>query len=241
MAPVDMVAGNVLTALGAAGNIALALSQVPLYLQMYREGCSDKYSPIPSLALSCVMSLWGGYTVWHLPLPQIYAANFCGFLIPFVYLCIHAALASTLARRAGIFLGTVFALGLTWAFSAGVFLGPGVANPVDVSIGVTAACSFGFFLAPLRPLFTALQQLDLTRVSLTLSLVQVVQSIVWILAGYFIGDVFITWMNSVGLAFAVLQVGCWLYIFLRTRAAAGKQAPPPPEAASALDVRTPQA
>jgi hypothetical protein len=238
-----MVAGNVLTALGAAGNIALALSQAPLYLQMYREGCSDKYSPIPSLALSCVMSLWGGYTVWYLPLPQIYAANFCGFLIPFVYLCIHAALASTLARRAGIFLGTVFALGLTWAFSAGVFLGPGVANPVDVSIGVTAACSFGFFLAPLRPLFTALQQLDLTRVSLTLSLVQVVQSIVWILAGYFIGDVFITWMNSVGLAFAVLQVGCWLYIFLRTRAAAGKQAPPPPppEAASTLDVRAPQA
>ena len=155
MAPINMVAGDILTAIGAAGNICLALAQVPLYLQMWREGCSDKYSFFPSLALSCVMSLWSGYTVWYLPLPQIYTANFTGFLIPFCYLCVHAALASTSARKAAIFLGSCFCIGLTWAFSAGVFLGPGVAHPVDVSIGVTATCSFAFFLAPLRPLWIA--------------------------------------------------------------------------------------
>ena len=99
MAPVDMVVGNVLTAIGAAGHICLALAQVPLYLQMYREGSSDKYSPLPSLALSFVMSLWCGYTVWYLPLPAIYVANFSGMVIPFCYLMVHAALASTLKKK----------------------------------------------------------------------------------------------------------------------------------------------
>lgn len=239
MAPINMAVGNVLTAIGAAGNICLALAQVPLYLQMWREGSSDKYSPLPSFALSFVMSLWCGYTVWFLPLPAIYAANFSGMLIPFFYLMVHAALASTLARKAAVFFGSVFALGLSWAFSAGVFLGAGVANRVDVSISVTAAFSFAFFIAPLRPLYTALQELDLTRVSLTLSLVQICQSIVWILAGYFIGDSFITWMNSVGLGFAVLQVSCFFYIYLWGRVKPA--APPPSQDTAALDVRAPQA
>jgi hypothetical protein len=246
MAPVDMVVGNVLTAIGAAGNICLALAQVPLYLQMYREGSSDKYSPLPSLALSFVMSLWCGYTVWYLPLPAIYVANFSGMVIPFCYLMVHAALASTLKKKVAAFFGTLLALGLSWGFSAGVFVGPGVTNRVDIHIGVTAAFSFGFFIAPLRPLFTALQDLDLSRVSLTLPLVQICQSIIWIFAGFYIGDAFTTWMNSVGLGFAVLQVACWVYIYLRggkPAATLGKPAATPPlqEAAAVLDVRKPQA
>lgn len=242
MAVDPAVAANVFTAIGAAMNIALALSQVPLYVQMCREGCSDKYSPVPSLALAISLSLWSGYTVWHIPVAQLYAANFTGFLVPFLYLMVHAALASTPARKAFIFLGSVLCIGLTWAFSAGVFLGPGVANRVGVSIGVTACANALFFLAPLRPLYTALIELDLSRVSLVLSCVQVVQSIVWILAGYFLGDSFIWAMNCVGLAFAVLQILSWCYIFVR-RAALPKAAPAAAAsgAAPTLDVRDPAA
>lgn len=233
------LAANVLTGIGAAANISLALSQVPLYIQMWREGCSDAYSPLPSLALSVTLSLWSGYTVWYIPVAQLYAANFAGFLIPFLYLCVHAALASTLARKAAIFFGTVLALGATWAFSAGVFLGPGVANRVNISIGVTATANALFFLAPLSPLYTALVELDLSRVSLVLSCVQVAQSIVWILAGHFLGDAFILAMNAVGLTFAVLQILSWIYIFLRRGSQQAKEAQqlPSPSAATALSVR----
>lgn len=213
----NALAADILTSIGAAMNIALALSQAPLYLQMYREGSSDKYSPLPSLALSVTLSLWSGYTVWHIPVAQLYAANFAGFLIPFIYLLIFAALASTPAKKLFILSYSVLALGATWAFSAGVFLGPGVANRVGISIGVTATANVLFFLAPLRPLYTALRELDLQRVSLTLSLVQVVQSIVWILAGHFLGDSFILAMNCVGLSFACLQIASWVYIFLRRK------------------------
>ena len=154
------IAGEVFLSLGAAMNIGLALSQVPLIWQMMKEGCSDKYSWIPSLALSVCLSLWSGYTVWFLPLAQLYAANFCGFLIPFIYLMLFSWFSSTWQRKALIFGVSVLSLGATWAFSAGVFLGSSVSNPVNISIGVTATSNAFFFLAPLWPLYSALRELD---------------------------------------------------------------------------------
>ncbi len=220
---------GIFTALGAAGNIALALAQVPLVLQMFREGSSDKYSPLPSLALALSFSLWCGYTVWFLPVAQLYAANFCGMIIPFCYLMCFSWLAGTPLRRAQIFFGSIFCLGVSWAFSSGVFLGPGVSNRVGVCIGVTAAVNATFFLAPLRPLYLALVELDISRVSLWLSMVQVVQSIVWMLAGFYLRDSFIFAMNSVGLGFALIQIGGWIFIFLRSA----------PKGGVALEVRSP--
>ena len=182
-----------------------------------KEGCSDKYSWIPSLALSVCLSLWSGYTVWFLPLAQLYAANFCGFLIPFIYLMLFSWFSSTWQRKALIFGVSVLSLGATWAFSAGVFLGSSVSNPVNISIGVTATSNAFFFLAPLWPLYSALRELDVSRVSLFLSLVQVVQSVVWIVAGALVPDSFIMAMNAVGLAFACLQIASWSYITIMSK------------------------
>jgi hypothetical protein len=228
------VAQSVLLSLGAAMNISLALSQVPLLIQMMKEGVSDSYSWMPSLALSVTLSLWSTYTVWFLPLPQLYAANFCGFIIPFLYLMCFAAYASTWQKKCTIFFTSVIAVGATWAFGAGVFLGGNTQNPVSVVTGVTATSNVLFFLAPLYPLYLALKELDVSRVSLTLSCVQVVQSVVWIAGGALVPDFFIVAINAVGMCFAFIQIASWCYI---TVMAKSKEGAAPKEAAQQQAVK----
>lgn len=71
-------AAAVFSALGAAFNNCLFLSQALLVRQMMKEGCSDKYSIYPSLTLMGCLTLWCGYTIFVLPTPQLYVANFPG-------------------------------------------------------------------------------------------------------------------------------------------------------------------
>lgn len=207
------VATQVFSAIAAAGNIILFASQIPLMWRLVRvDGDSTHYDWLPSLTMMTTMSLWCGYTQFYLNSAQLYAANFPGMILPFLYLTIFVIYSKgDNARRMRIAGATLLSIAVTWGFSAGVFLG-GVANPTTVSGGVTAAVNISFFVSPLRQLYRSVKELDLSRVPVLLSIVQFWQSLAWIIAAALLNDGFILGVNSAGFCFAILQLSVVVYV-----------------------------
>jgi hypothetical protein len=205
-------ATDVFSAIAAAGNIILFASQIPLILRLVRvDKDSTRYDWLPSLTLMTTMSLWCGYTVWVLPTAQLFAANFTGIALPAIYLTCFAIYAKSTRRRLTIIASGLVALAVTWGFSAGVYAG-GVANATNIGGGVTAAVNCSFFVSPLRQIFRAVKELDLSRVPTLLSIVQFWQSLAWIVAAALLEDWFILGVNSAGFCFACLQLSVIFYV-----------------------------
>ncbi len=209
---VRAVAGSVLSAIAAAGNITLFASQIPLMVRLVRvDKDATKYDWLPSLTLMTTMSLWCGYTVWVLPTAQLFAANFSGIILPLSYLTLFVIYSKTTRRRLIITASTLFALAVTWGFSAGVYA-TGIDNAIAIGGGVTATVNCSFFISPLRQLARAVQLRDLARTPTLLSTVQFFQSIAWIAAATLIEDNFILGVNAAGFAFACLQLTVIVYV-----------------------------
>jgi hypothetical protein len=204
-------AADVFSAIGAAGNVCLFLSQVPLMRRIIREGSSARYSWLPSLTLMTTLSLWSAYTWYALPQVQLFVANWTGMIIPAFYLVTFAVYAPTNAARVRIIGAGLLALAVTWGIGCGLFLG-GASEPAKTLGGVTTASNITFFVSPLRQLYFAARELDIKRVPVLLSVVQVLQSTIWIIAGALLGDVFIVIVNSLGCGFALLQCSIVVYI-----------------------------
>jgi hypothetical protein len=229
------VATEVFSAIAAAGNIILFASQIPLMWRLIRvDGDSTHYDWLPSLTMMTTMSLWCGYTQFYLNSPQLYAANFPGMILPFLYLTIFVIYSKDNSRRMRIAGATLLSIAVTWGFSAGVFLG-GVANPTTVSGGVTAAVNISFFVSPLRQLYRSVRELDLSRVPVLLSVVQFWQSLAWIIAAALLDDGFILGVNSAGFGFAILQLSVVFYV-RRVRRRLGMNGPEAKEAGGGATV-----
>lgn len=205
-------AAAAISGIAAAGNVILFSSPIPLMLAIIREGDSTKYDWLPYLTMLLTMSLWCGYTVWVLPTVQVYVANFSGMILPIIYLTIFTIYAKSWVARAKIFSAMLLALAVTWGFSAGVYANGGVENATLIQGGITAAVNVSFFLSPLRQLYRAAVETDLSRVPMLLSLVQFFQPVPWVIAGALLNDWFLTGVNSTGWAFGILQMGVILYV-----------------------------
>lgn len=156
-------AAIVFSALGAAGNIILFLSQVPLMRRIARERDSRLYSALPSLTMMATMSLWSAYAVFVIPTVEILIANFSGVVIPLAYMCVFIAFDPTIAGRGRHVCCTALALATAWGIALGICLG-GAPNP-SITLGwVTSAVNCSFFVAPLKRLHDAVRERDITRV-----------------------------------------------------------------------------
>lgn len=230
-------AADVLTSIGAAFNNVWFLSQLPLMLQLVREGSSDKYPFLPSLSMMMLLSLWCGYTVWVIPTPQLYIANFPGMLIPFLNLIVFTVYASTWRRRLLIGCSTLVALGASWGFSAAVFLSL-KGGGSDASGAIIVVLSVFLWVSPLPSLYRAMVDADLSRVPALLSVAQIVQGSIWIAAGVTLNDRFIMGCNVGGVLSACLQLG--VYFFIRWRIASAppgaKKTPADDGSASAVKI-----
>jgi solute carrier family 50 protein (sugar transporter) len=210
---------TIFVSIGAAGNIALFLSQGPMVLQMIREGDAARYTWLPSLTLMSTLSFWSGYTSFlYSPVDRVdlYVGNFSGIVIPFVFLCAFVAMSKGWRAKATIVGATLAALAVTWAISVGIFLS-GTPNAVYISGGVTVACNLTFFASPLKAIHEAIARLDASRLPLLLSVVQVFQSLPWIIAGVLIKDYFILGVNATGEVFALVQLAGVAYISVRRK------------------------
>ena len=222
-------AASVFTAIGAAGNILLFLSQTLLIRQLVKEGSSERYSFLPSLTLMGCLTLWCAYTVWVLPEPQLYAANFPGMIIPFLNLLTFAVYASP-ARRLRILGATALTLGAAWGVPAGLFVGR--VERADTILGIIiCVASISFFVSPVEALLAAWREQDTSRVPILMSMVQFFQAGVWVVAAVLLSDVFILGVNAAGAASALAQIACYTLITLRSKRAAAL-AGEPKEAAS---------
>lgn len=201
------LATTIVTSFAAAGNWCLWLSQAPLVWQMIREGDAAAYSWLPSLTLVGTMSLWSGYTVFTLNDPSVHAANWSGVGIPLIYLCIFVAYSKTARARARIVGATTLVLALAWSFILGVYLGrPSLADPGRVAGAVIATVNITFFISPLAALYRGVRARDLSHVSRLLSMVQLVQSSLWVAAAVMLPDTFVLLVNAIGLGFASVQL-----------------------------------
>ena len=214
-------AADVLTAIGAAFNNVWFLSQMPLMLQLMREGDSDKYPFLPSLSMMMLLSLWCGYTVWVIPTPQLYIANFPGMIVPFLNLIVFTIYASSWRRRLLIACSTLVALGASWGFSAAVFLSS-KGGGSDASGAIIVVLSVFLWVSPMPSLYSAMVDADLSRVPALLSVAQIVQGSIWIAAGVTLNDRFIMGCNVGGVLSACLQLG--VYLFIRWRIASSPSA-----------------
>jgi hypothetical protein len=220
-------AAAAMSGIAAAGNIILFASQIPLVWRLVTvDRDSARYDWLPSLTLLTTMSLWCGYTVWVLPTPQLYAANFTGIALPVTYLLAFAAYEKAPARRARILASTAAALAVTWGFSAGIYTGGGggggIANATLIGGGVTAAVNCSFFVSPLRQLARAWREADLSRTPTLLSIVQFWQSLAWIVAAALLEDWFILGVNAAGFVMACVQLGVIFRVrVLKARAGGG--------------------
>jgi uncharacterized protein with PQ loop repeat len=216
---------DVFSAIGAAGNVCLFLSQLPLMRTIVREGDSARFSWAPSITLVNTMTLWSAYTLFVIPTPQLFVGNWSGMIIPLFYLAVFWWYAKQRAARLRIAGAAISALAFGWGLSCGLFLG-GVANPASILGGITTASNVTFFVSPLRQLVRAVREMDTKRVPVLLSVVQIGQSTVWMVVGIMLEDFFIILVNALGCGFAVLQCSILLYIvsanWLHARRAAGK-------------------
>lgn len=211
------IAANVFSALGAAGNFILFLSQVPLMRRIFQEKDSTKYSYLPSVALIATLSLWSAYTIFVIPTPQLLAANFSGVGIPMFYIGIFMWFSQTWLRRVQIFAITLTALAVAWGVALGILLG-GVKNGGSVVGWITAVVNCGFFVSPLKRLYEAVREMDISRVPTLLTYVQLVQPLVWVIAAALLNDPFILGVNAIGLTFAWIQFFVIQYIKCRRAA-----------------------
>lgn len=205
-------AASVTSAIAAVGNITLFSSQIPLvYRLAVHHKDSTNYDYLPSLTLMTTLSLWCGYTVWVLPTPQLFAANFPGMILPFFYLLFFAYYSKTSFRRWKILLLTFIALGATWGISAGVY-STNLPEGTNIGGGITAAVNFTFFLSPLRQLRRAVKERTLIYTPTLLSFVQFFQALMWVIAAALLKDWFIFGVNFAGWIFAMLQLGVIFYV-----------------------------
>lgn len=203
------------SALGAAMNICLFISQTPIILAVIKEKNSDRYSYVPSLTLMIVMTIWCAYTIFVIPTPQLYAGNFPGMIIPLLNLLVFCIYSTQWKRKMTIFLLTLVALTGAWGIPIGLFsIGPAGYTAVNVIIIVL---SIGFWISPLPILYTAFKEHDISRVPITLSCAQGLQSVTWIIAGINLQDSIITGVNGGALFFALLQISLYIYIRIQVR------------------------
>ena len=205
-------AAAVLSGIAAVGNVTLFSSQIPLVYRLIKiDKDSTKYDYLPSLTLMTTLSLWCGYTVWVLPTPQLYAANFPGIILPFIYLMIFSYYSKTTARKCKIFSLTILALAITWGISAGVYATQ-IENGTNIGGGITAAVNCSFFLSPLRQLRRAVKEKTLIYTPTLLSIVQFFQALTWVFAAALLKDWFIFGVNFAGWVFACLQLSVIYYV-----------------------------
>lgn len=180
-------------------------------LRIVRERDSRKYSPLPSLTLMAAMSLWSAYAVFVIPTIQLFVANFSGVIIPLVYMTIFALYEPTFLGRIRHISSAIFILVATWGIAVGIFLG-GVPDAASVFGWFVSAVNCTFFIAPLKRLRDAIYEQDVSRVPTLLTYVQIGQSAVWMSAALLLGDPFILGVNTIGEAFAILQLAIILYV-----------------------------
>ena len=100
---------------------------------------------------------------------------------------------------------------MAWGVAFAIFFG-GVRNASNVLGWVVSAVNCTFFVSPLRRLYYAVREQDVSRVPTHLTYVQIGQSAVWMAAALLLGDPFILGVNTIGEAFALLQLSIIVYI-----------------------------
>lgn len=198
--------------LGSIINVFVFTAQVPLMRTIAKEGDSSRYSPLPSHSMLLMVSLWLWYSYYYQPRLAFFLNNGGGLLMALFYLAVHAKYAPTPTLRRRIILT---ALGLM-AFATVLYVGAtsiaGLEAAKGPCAGISVAINISFFVSPLKALWTALKELDTTRVPVLLSVFTFLGSFSWLSVGLLIEDAFISFPNGCGFALTIVQLGILFYI-----------------------------
>lgn len=189
-------AKDALGGVGTALSIVLYASQLPLMRRLVREGDATLpgYSYLPTLGQVAQAGPWCAYAVLINPTIPLLLANFAGLAFAFGYLAVYALYTPSWRGRATILGATLAICAAILALYCGLFLAPSSPpRPTAIVISgvVTILLNQAFWVFPLHGLWLSLHSLDTTRISLLLSLCQLVTLSFWTAYGVVVNDVYV--------------------------------------------------
>ncbi|XP_010266587.1 PREDICTED: bidirectional sugar transporter SWEET4-like [Nelumbo nucifera] len=199
------------TAVGILGNIialCLFLSPVPTFVQIWKKGSVEQFSPVPYLAtlLNCLLWLVYGLPLVHPHSMLVITINGCGTFIELTYVILFILHSDGRKRLRVIllliaefvFVGAVAVLVLT------------LAHTYDRrSLIVGSICVFFgtmMYVAPLSVMKLVITTKSVEYMPFTLSLASFANGICWTTYALIRFDLFITIPNGLGTLFGLVQL-----------------------------------
>lgn len=219
----------------AVQSVATALTIVQfmaewtLVKKIVHEKDASRYSWAPAFGLLLTATFWLGYGSCVLPTPQVLTVNAFGALQALAYLGIFVIYSRDAGRRSRIIICTVAYCAFVAMLFGFLFGLPGSArsNAVPTVSIILIIINTSLWGSPLQALWAAFKVLSLQRVSVPLSVLQLICAALWAQAGILLSDLPLTITSSVGCILSAVQVMVIVYIALerRRRQAAGLPLP----------------